>query len=499
MGKRDMRRGESGHRRLAYSRAVELGQRTIAAGIDLGERYAPRLGAYIQDYERRLPNALRLARVRLGSHRLALIVLFVACLAGQLATLIQTPLAVTFPDSGTYIQTATNLVVHHRLFNLQRTPGYPLFLAYIFVLTGGVNLRAVVFAQSLLMLLAAAEVYVLAFRLCRSRALATLAAALIGANLYILDWERCILSEACAVWVSVTIFLVFERCLRTNNRWYLAALLGLSAAAVMIRPMFVLLPLLLFVVLGLRMLTTRASAGRLRDVALALAAVYLVVCGYMAGNRVVNGYFTLSDVSNVNLFGKVLEYRLQNDTRDARYAQIQLDADTFSRTHNTANPYTFLGLYRGYSHPPFALIGAYANDVVLNNLPAFLRDSMPDTVTTWAAAPYVYAQWDAASPLVALLTEISLVGLGMELMLPLVLLLQGAVCWRERLSARSCVLLALTLGVVLNLVEIGTGSYGEFYRLRAPLDWIMILVGVLVVGDLLLRAAGRKGPLFASM
>lgn len=153
-----------------------------------------------------------LIRLKLNPHTRPLLIILVAVAIGQTVALIQNPLVSTTVDSTTYIQMAHDILAAPRgLVNPFRTPGYPLFLATLFQLVGVDHLGKVVGAQAFLAILAVFECYLLAFRLTHRQWLACLAASAIGINLYIVSWERTIMTEALSWWSLITLFLCYER------------------------------------------------------------------------------------------------------------------------------------------------------------------------------------------------------------------------------------------------------------------------------------------------
>lgn len=119
--------------------------------------------------------ATRWIRARAGPDVLALIAVLVVCglaqyrfLSGldlaQINSVFDSPGTGVFlsSDSPGYIGVATSILHGGSPFDPYRPPVYPAFLALIWLLTGGVNLGAVVFAQKALMLSLPVLVYFLA-------------------------------------------------------------------------------------------------------------------------------------------------------------------------------------------------------------------------------------------------------------------------------------------------------------------------------------------------
>ncbi|HEX9413783.1 MAG TPA: hypothetical protein VF916_09805, partial [Ktedonobacterales bacterium] len=60
-------------------------------------------------------------------------------------------------------------------------------------------------------------------------------------------------------------------------------------------------------------------------------------------------------------------------------------------------------------------------------------------------------------------------------LLPVLLVFLGYWLWRRRRDMQALLLLTILLALVGNIVVAGLASYVEFYRLRAPMDWAMIM------------------------
>src|SRR5262245_28686811 len=192
---------------------------------------------------------------RLRFHAWPLGVLAVAILLGQAATLTQQPLVGLSVDSRSYMIPAQRIAQFQWVAPPFRTPGYPLFLSLVFQLTGGVDFPAaqtctqqppsafcaatfppVVLAQALLSVLGVLGVYLLVFRITSRRLFACIIACYLSINLYLLAWERSVLSELLSATWLVLVFVSFERVVRRPGLGRGLLLGVLLFGAVMIRP-----------------------------------------------------------------------------------------------------------------------------------------------------------------------------------------------------------------------------------------------------------------------
>src|SRR5262245_49590738 len=175
---------------------------------------------------------------RLRFHAWPLGLLAVTILLGQAATLTQQPLVGVSVDTRSYMIPAQRIAQSQWLAPPFRTPGYPLFLSLVFQLSGGVDYPAaqtcthqppttscanaflpVVAAQALLSVLGVLAVYLLVYRLTSRRLFACIIACYLSVNLYLLAWERSVLSELLSTTWLVLVFLSFERFVRRQGLW----------------------------------------------------------------------------------------------------------------------------------------------------------------------------------------------------------------------------------------------------------------------------------------
>ncbi|HJU43022.1 MAG TPA: glycosyltransferase family 39 protein [Vicinamibacterales bacterium] len=205
-----------------------------------------------------------------------------------------------------------------------RTPGYPAFIAVIYLLFGVGNDMAVAIAQ----VVAYAGICALVFLIGR-RAMSTragLIAALIAA-LYppLPHFASLILTE---LWTTFVATLAMLWCLRACQRERLAeyAIAGVLLSAVtLVRPAFLLMPFFFAVVLPVFVRSQRTPAALGRWAALAIAAA-LTLTPWFTYNYVYLGQFTISPAGGL---GRALwEGTWQGHWRGKLQAELIVLADT---------------------------------------------------------------------------------------------------------------------------------------------------------------------------
>ncbi len=438
---------------------------------------------------------------RLYRHYFALLAVALACALGQIATLTQVPFANLTPDSPSYLLLAMNVAQGH-FFDPTRTPGYPVFLWMVMKLFGphstitSVNYvsqdySSVVIAQAILMIAAIFESYFLTYRLTLHRWAGALVGVALGLNVYLLDWEREILTETLSLWIIVTVFVLFERALRTDHAAWTIGALTLAGIAILVRPFFIYVPALLVVVLLYRALRRHTFRMAWKPLLIGSVLAYGIMLSAMVGNAVTYNYFGLSDIGTVNLLGKIMEYHLQNGVADSQDMAISGDLTTYQQSGQRQDPWFFMEAYKQYKVHYFTPIAHFNDDVVFHNIFSFTAHGVPDVVATLGEVPRDYAPTTYHAALAVGLLKFAPRELLVYWLLPV--LTMAAVVWAIRSSGdwRALMTAALALAVTLDTAFTGMLSYrtvlpngnvsDEFYRMRVPFDWAMLLLAVVLI------------------
>ncbi len=401
----------------------------------------------------------------------------------SLALLVAThPHIPSAPDSREYLATAAKITRTGQLVDPRRTPGYPLLLALIFAFAGANNLGAVVVVQCALWLIAAVEVYLLAKRLTAHAWLACLAAAPVALNVYMLDWAYSIRDEMFSYVLIVTLFLLAERLARALRPGLVAAFAGIALLLILTRPLEIFLPALVIVALVARGALLGHWKRHVAALGLSLLLIYGCVAGYAALNGAQNGYTGISYVSDVNLFGKLMEYGMVREPVPPAMRTLQQQALSYG-FHGDGTPWDFARQY-GYDSDYYAPLGAFAKYVMPRHLPTYTFKTLGDVVRVWLQKPGM----DAQGPKMLLFTLLRLVAraeLLTYLALPLVAIWLAWLLWRGGWRSPGAFTTALlVLAALASIGMISAASFAEFYRLRAPIDWAYMLALALVATDM---------------
>lgn len=391
------------------------------------------------------------------------------------------------PDTAAYVMDAHRIVSGGGLVDPARLPGYPLLMALVFAVVGQGNLAAVGIAQAVLFVLAAIELYVILCMILRSGALALLVAALVGANIQLLYQAKAILSEGLSLFLLTTLALaiaVYLRHPRVRSLWMVA---GSLLALFLTRPEWVYLPIPLFAFLLL--LTWRQGLWR-RLLPHALAAtlvLYGVVGLYIHANATQYQCPTLTYIGNINLLGKVMQYRMQGEA-PAQYAGFSRVVEGYAAGGGT-DPWQIIQTRYAPLYPNcYALFRDYSTAIIVRHPLEYLTSSLHiarETLTEVAPVSPVLPQGAVASPLLAL-NAISETIIRSLIVFPVLALLWWMLLTvrRTRDSLAVQMMAALALLAFYGLALTSLGGYIYYSRLRTPYAPLLIAVvwGSLALG-----------------
>src|SRR5260370_5083936 len=153
----------------------------------------------------------------------------------------------------------------------------------------------------------------------------------------------------------------------------------------MIRPFNLYLPVLLLGVMLAWSFWVKEGQRYLRPVVLSASLFLVAVGGYMVANALENGAFGLSWVTNIDLFGKVLEHHLQDSRVAAQDAPLQADLDRYIASNPTypvdpwpaapPDPWAFVQTHEFSAYGPgmswsggYQPVGSFARSIIVSRL-----------------------------------------------------------------------------------------------------------------------------------
>ncbi len=382
-------------------------------------------------------------------------------------------------DTPSYLRSTQDILAHGQFANAMRVPGFPSFMALIFLLVGKQSLFAVSLVEAALFVIAALEIYGITWLVFRRAWLSLLVGLMVGCNTYLLAFVKPVTVEGISLWLVTTlafVSVIFVQTLKLRHFWLVAIL---TLATFMTRPEWMYVPVPLFAYL-LFVAARRGWFRRLFPHALiAIALLYGVLGLYIYDNAIQNGYAGVSYIQDVNLLGKVMQYRMQNEASPQYAAETQKINAMLAQKPN-ATPYELAAKYPEFKENKWMLSGDYATPIVKQHLPEFLLKTVPVFFTS---SNHLYAfsgiKQDGHFAPVLLLIQIFSAGLQRSFRLfPLFALIWIGLLlwWRTRRLRGVEIMGAVVLLVLYDLWMTSLGSYSDYMRFHVPFDPLVTLV-----------------------
>ena len=202
-------------------------------------------------------------------------------------------------------------------------------------------------------------------------------------------------------------------------------------------------------------------------------------------------------VSSVNAFGKALECVPLDDPVEPRFELLRNRVRTYCSTHPARDPWLFMLDFPEYNRDCYALVGSFGRSALITHRRQYLACFLTDLLVLLQAEPYFGAPFNVPIPdWVERLRLLSVAELKLSRLIPLMLL---ALAWSIRRCPSGAESPRLRLGLILSAWALATDltaaalGYGDYYRVRSPFDWVMILLAVWAV-TALLRRVTQAGP-----
>lgn len=397
------------------------------------------------------------------------------------------------PDTYGYLGALHQLQTTGNPVNDFRLPTYPLFLLVISLFIHHGSLMAASIIQGFLFLCATGEVTLLTLLITRKKWIAFLVGILVGTNIFLLYNAKLIMTEGLSLWLFTTIMLsaiLFVKTLRIRYFWISAVGLLLLLFT---RPEWVLFPCVLFPMLFLitrKKLPTRAI---LRPALGSMLVIYLLVGGYIYANARINHIASLSSVTNMNLIGKVLQYRMQDE---APYnPTLSHIYDSYVR-QGELSPYYITSRVPGLGDNYAQASVDWAKNIILHHPVEFLLKSIPYFFTSL----YYYPSWSLPqihgkfAPTFNFLLQLHIHLSLFDMLFPLCALLWIILCCHRKtrhiLGVQAMGILSLTIIYAVLITTLGGYTEYDYNRVHVVFDPLITFVvwGTLGLGISRLRA-----------
>lgn len=237
------------------------------------------------------------------------------------------------PDASYYVELAGGLADHgdfrSQLF-LIRPPGYPLFLAAMFLLFGAASPTAIMVAQHIMVVGVVYLVTLIAWRIARSPIAAAASGLMAAASLQLITYANLVMTEApftlAFVWAVYQLVVHHQSCSRRN----LALASLLTGVSYLFRPIgMALLPVCAAVAMaqllrvnekGRRFLATWLEYKRLKELTgrlgWAVAPAFAIVLPCMAQNQMIHGGDLSTRCADLALYFRIV-YMDKLDSQDS--------------------------------------------------------------------------------------------------------------------------------------------------------------------------------------
>jgi len=395
-----------------------------------------------------------------------------------------------FSDSTSYLEASDFFLGKGSLARfVDRPPSYPLFLVF-FDLIGNKGIS--VYGQIVINALSIVILFLISLRL-GLRLKYAIALALIAAwNGEVASYQATILTETLTVFLLLFWFLsrlwMTDKII-SNKKWVTIYLLDVSL--LLIKPIFIILPILSYVLLGLFQWYFKKTNLQIKKIILGIVLSFVIISGWSFLYYLDRGIFTFSSISTVNFLGKLNQYGYlrqpekipENIEPDLKFINKNARIDGFY------DPYEIIKKLKErniYSEKRLKIINEY---FFRNRYFDFLLKSLRLTISNLSIVPEIYSNlfiynylpfvsYDKAVSiqndiwlLIYILGEIGIIGI-----------LSGALILFQRRQRKDVVMatrMIMLVIVVAYVILMGTFfSYSEYGRLRVPIAHLLTLTSL---------------------
>jgi hypothetical protein len=303
------------------------------------------------------------------------------------------PGAELLADTWSYLYVVDRIQTTGQIVNFWRLPCYPLLVTFVYALTGQGNVEAVSIAQGILFVCATLEIYALMALIFKRPWIALIVTLLVGCNLTLLSYVKPLMSEGMGLWLLTSLALSTVLFLKTLRRRFLWLVAFFMLLLFMTRPEWLYFPPLLFAYILLIAFWRKMFLHILPHAIVAVILLYIAAGLYVYVNATQNNFVGMTWVQNINEFGKIIQYNMQNLSSAPQDASIRTMVNSY-KSHNNYDPYIMMGHNPQLFADNVKSIGGYSVSIILHHPVTYIRNTIPLLFSSLS----VFAQESLVSP-----------------------------------------------------------------------------------------------------
>lgn len=302
-----------------------------------------------------------------------------SAIAIRIVTLVSAPGYWLTPDTYTYLETAKKIGRTGTLVDPWRPPVFPLVFNGIFALSGRNIQQASYYAyapefNTFRMLhhaagvLSVALLFTFLVRAGMPIWLTVGSSLIVAVNPVLLGFERIILTETFSTTLLLCELVLAQALMIRYRVGLVLACVAVGILGVFLRPATILLPGVLLAIVAWSKPKKVVIAGCVVGI-----MIYMTALGtYARVNYETNGYLGISRISDVNVFGKMLELNLPIHTMPDT-SGIRTAITEYRQITKTPDPWEFLRKYSVFDSPRgITELSLFSRHVIMSELPLYL-------------------------------------------------------------------------------------------------------------------------------
>jgi hypothetical protein len=387
-------------------------------------------------------------------------------------------------DSWTYLNGA-KMMQKGFYIDVYRPPVYLLILLLFGTLmTWEKYYIGVILFQVFLSILDSILIYRISNIITNKKSIGLITALMVNLSMSIYGWNFMIMTESLSIFLVTLITFLAIKYFQSPEKAYSIPLIFTLIVAIFTKPFFLFLPILLVIIYLIKyfLIPDLKYKAHFKEIALSLILIYGLVLIYSTINFLQNGYFGITSVSNVNCFGKVLQYQLEdkgsnikliNDINNA-YASTPKD-NLISKYY--LEPWNFIGKY-GWEKNNYSEIGKYSSSIIKKEFLSYTTKSLlltlklmifTDPFKDFIAINHLSYNELPSKVVKSVYNFFSIIGeLYFILILVFLVFLSYIFLLRIDLITKHFNLLIITLLIIYHYLVSAFFSYGDYCRLLAP-------------------------------